>query len=180
MKERLLTEKEKPNTQRSGYKPWLDRQHYQTPKFGYMGYGYEELEAAEPDQGTIPEEDLQDAAYPALGQSPDDESWVDDEEVAMQINAYTAVSEEIGVDDIDEDYAEAVQLAYAATNTLSTAKGKGKGKDKGGKGKVRWQVGKIQLDNSRQKGKTPGVEKQKSLFALRRRRPLGRGCRMQI
>ena len=27
MKERLLTEKEKPNTQRTGYKPWLDRQH---------------------------------------------------------------------------------------------------------------------------------------------------------
>ena len=135
MKERLLAEKEKPNTQRTGYKPWLDRQHHQTPKFGYMGYGYEEFEAVEPDKGTIPEEDLQDAAYPALGQSPDDESWVDDEEVAMQLNAYTAVSEEIGVDDIDEDYAEAVQLAYAATNTLSTAKGKGKGKDKGGKGK---------------------------------------------
>ncbi|OLP87405.1 hypothetical protein AK812_SmicGene31376 [Symbiodinium microadriaticum] len=135
MKERLLTEKERPNTQRTGYKPWLDRQQYQTPKFGYMGYGYEEFEVAEPDQGTIPEEDLQEAAYPALGQSPDDESWVDDEEVAMQLNAYTAVSEEIGADDIDEDYAEAVQLAYAATNTLSTAKGKGKGKDKSGKGK---------------------------------------------
>ena len=88
MKERLLTEKEKPNTQRAGYRPWVYRQQYQTPKFGYMGYGYEEFEAAEPDQGTIPEEDLKDAAYPALGQSPDDESWVDDEEVAMQLNAY--------------------------------------------------------------------------------------------
>ena len=153
MKERLLTEKEKPNTQRTGYKPWLDRQQYQTPNFGYMGYGYEEFEAAEPDQGTIPEEDLQDAAYPALGQSPDDESWVDDEEVAMQLNAYTAVSEEIGVDDIDEDYAEAVQLAYAATNTLSAAKGKGQGEDKGGKGKSGGKLVKSNLTIADRKAK---------------------------
>ena len=32
MKERLLTEK--PNAQRTGYKPWGDRQHHNTPKFG--------------------------------------------------------------------------------------------------------------------------------------------------
>ena len=155
MKERLLTEKERPNTQRTGYRPWSDRQQHQTPKFGYMGYGYEEFDVAEPDQGTIPEEDLQEAAYPALGSPPDDESWVDDEEVAMQLNAYTAVSEEIGVDDIDEDYAEAVQLAYAATNTLSTAKGKGKGKgkDKGGKGKSGGKLVKSNLTIADRKAK---------------------------
>ncbi|OLP90155.1 hypothetical protein AK812_SmicGene28317 [Symbiodinium microadriaticum] len=155
MKERLLTEKERPNTQRTGYRPWSDRQQHQTPKFGYMGYGYEEFEVAEPDQGTIPEEDLQEAAYPALGSPPDDESWIDDEEVAMQLNAYTAVSEEIGVDDIDEDYAEAVQLAYAATNTLSTAKGKGKGKgkDKGGKGKSGGKLVKSNLTIADRKAK---------------------------
>ncbi|OLQ09920.1 hypothetical protein AK812_SmicGene6391 [Symbiodinium microadriaticum] len=155
MKERLLTEKERPNTQRTGYRPWLDRQQHQTPKFGYMGYGYEEFEVTEPDQGTIPEEDLQEAAYPALGSPPDDESWIDDEEVAMQLNAYTAVSEEIGVDDIDEDYAEAVQLAYAATNTLSTAKGKGKGKgkDKGGKGKSGGKLVKSNLTIADRKAK---------------------------
>ena len=155
MKERLLTEKERPNTQRTGYRPWSDRQQHQTPKFGYMGYGYEEFDVAEPDQGTIPEEDLQEAAYPALGSSPDDESWIDDEEVAMQLNAYTAVSEEIGVDDIDEDYAEAVQLAYAATNTLSTAKGKGKGKgkDKGGKSKSGGKLVKSNLTIADRKAK---------------------------
>ncbi|OLP77417.1 hypothetical protein AK812_SmicGene42525 [Symbiodinium microadriaticum] len=85
MKERLLTEK--PSTQRTGYKPRNDRQHYNTPKFGYIGCGYDEHDAAEPDQGTIPEEDFADAAYPAL------------------------------VDEVGEEYAEAVQLAYAATNT---------------------------------------------------------------
>ncbi|OLP90412.1 Phosphoacetylglucosamine mutase [Symbiodinium microadriaticum] len=155
MKERLLTEKERPNTQRTGYRPWSDRQQHQTPKFGYMGYGYEEFDVAEPDQGTIPEEDLQEAAYPALGSLPDDESWIDDEEVAMQLNAYTAVSEEIGADDIDEDYAEAVQLAYAATNTLSTAKGKGKGKgkDKGGKGKSGGKLVKSNLTIADRKAK---------------------------
>ena len=155
MKERLLTEKERPNTQRTGYRPWSDRQQHQTPKFGYMGYGYEEFDVAEPNQGTIPEEDLQEAAYPALGSLPDDESWIDDEEVAMQLNAYTAVSEEIGVDDIDEDYAEAAQLAYAATNTLSTAKGKGKGKgkDKGGKGKSGGKLVKSNLTIADRKAK---------------------------
>ena len=155
MKERLLTEKERPNTQRTGYRPWSDRQQHQTPKFGYMGYGYEEFDVAEPDLGTIPEEDLQEAAYPALGSLPDDESWIDDEEVAMQLNAYTAVSEEIGADDIDEDYAEAVQLAYAATNTLSTAKGKGKGKgkDKGGKGKSGGKLVKSNLTIADRKAK---------------------------
>ena len=155
MKELLLTEKERPNTQRTGYRPWSDRQQHQTPKFGYMGNGYEEFDVAEPDQGTIPEEDLQEAAYPALGSLPDDESWIDDEEVAMQLNAYTAVSEEIGADDIDEDYAEAVQLAYAATNTLSTAKGKGKGKgkDKGGKGKSGGKLVKSNLTIADRKAK---------------------------
>ena len=64
MKERLLTEKS--NTQRTGYKPWNDRQYNSTPKFGYIGYGYDEHDTAEPDQGTIPEEDFADAAYPAL------------------------------------------------------------------------------------------------------------------
>ena len=90
------------------------------------------------------------------------------------------MSEEIGVDDIDEDYAEAVQLAYAATNAFSTAKGKGKGKDKGGKGKSGGKLVKSNLTIADRKAKTPGVEKQKSLFALRRRRPLGRGRGMQI
>ena len=53
----------------------------------------------------------------------------------MQLDAYTAISEEIEEETIGEEYAEAVQLAYAATNTLSQTKGKGKGKDKSGKGK---------------------------------------------
>ncbi|CAE7845063.1 unnamed protein product [Symbiodinium necroappetens] len=55
-----------------------------------------------------------------------------DEDIAMQLNAYTAISEEIEEETIGEEYAEAVQLAYAATNTLSQTKGKGKGKDKSG------------------------------------------------
>ena len=65
VKQRLLTEK--PSAQRTGYKPWTDRQQYSTPKFRYMGYGYAEHEAAELDQGILPEEDFSDAAYPALG-----------------------------------------------------------------------------------------------------------------
>ena len=48
-----------------------------------------------------------------------DELWVGDEDIAMQLNAYTAISEEIEEEIIGEEYAEAVQLAYAATNTLS-------------------------------------------------------------
>ena len=135
MKERLLTEK--PNAQRTGYKPWGDGQHHNTPKFGYIGYHYDEHDAAEPDQGTIPEEDFADAAYPALDSAHDDGSWVDDEDVAMQLNAYAASSDELEVDEVGEEFAEAVQLAYAATNTLNQAKGKGKGKgkDKDGKGR---------------------------------------------
>ena len=49
----------------------------------------------------------------------DDGSWVDDEDVAMQLNAYAAISDELEVDEVGEEYAEAVQLAYAATNTES-------------------------------------------------------------
>ena len=63
------------------------------------------------------------------------------------------MSEEIGVDDIDEDYAEAVQLAYAATNAFSTAKGKGKGKDKGGKGKSGGKLVKSNLTIADRKAK---------------------------
>ena len=46
-----------------------------------------------------------------------------------------AVASELEEDALDEEYAEVMQLAYAATNTLSQAKakGKGKGKDKEGK-----------------------------------------------
>ena len=114
MKELLLTEK--PNAQRTGYKPWGDRQYNSTP---------------------VPEEDFADAAYPALDSAHDDNSWVDDEDVAMQLNAYAAISEEPKVDEVGEEFAEAVQLAYAATSTMNQAKGKGKGKgkDKDGKGK---------------------------------------------
>ncbi|OLP82443.1 hypothetical protein AK812_SmicGene36900 [Symbiodinium microadriaticum] len=42
-----------------------------------------------------------------------DELWVGDEDIAMQLNAYTAISEEIEEEIIGEEYAEAVQLAYA-------------------------------------------------------------------
>ena len=55
----------------------------------------------------------------------------------MQLNAHAAISDELEVDEVGEEFAEAVQLAYAATNTLNQAKGKGKGKgkDKDGKGR---------------------------------------------
>ena len=151
MKERLLTEK--PNTQRAGYRSWSDRQqHNNAPKFGYLGYGYDDYEAAEPDQGTIPEEDFADAAYPAMDATPED-SWVDDEDVAMQLNAYTAISEELEVDEVSEEYAEAVQLAYAATNTLNQAKGKGKGKSNEGKGKSGGKLVKSNLTIADRKAK---------------------------
>ena len=116
MKERLLTEKS--NTQRSGYKPGPRGSSTIPPSLGIWATVTMSMRLPSPDQGTSPEEDFSDAAYPALGQTHDDESWIDDEDVAMQLNAYAAISEEIGADDIDEEYAEAVQLAYAATNTF--------------------------------------------------------------
>ena len=48
-----------------------------------MGYGYAEHEAAELDQGILPEEDFSD---PAFGSTNDDELWVGDEDIAMQLN----------------------------------------------------------------------------------------------
>ena len=68
------------------------------------------------------------------GSAEDEEVWLDDKDVAMQLNAYAAVASELEEDTtLGEEYAEAVQLAHIATNTLGQAKGKakGKGKDKG-------------------------------------------------
>ena len=64
------------------------------------------------------------------GSSDDGEEWIDDEDVAMQLNAYAAIASEFEEDTLGEKYAEAVQLAYAATNILSHARGKSKGKGK--------------------------------------------------
>ena len=69
-------------------------------------------------------------AYPATAPEPDEE-WLEDEDLAMQINAYTAVAYEAELDDLDDSFAEPVQLAYAAQTAFSQAKGKGKGKGKG-------------------------------------------------
>ena len=80
---------------------------------------------------------------------------MEDENIAIQLNAYAAISEKIEIDDIGEEYAEAVRLAHAATNTLSQAKGKGKGKgkDKSGKGKSKGKLVRSNLTTADRKVK---------------------------
>ncbi|OLP98720.1 hypothetical protein AK812_SmicGene18811 [Symbiodinium microadriaticum] len=105
------------------------------PKYGYIGNGYGADDVEGADQGLPPEDEHH--AYAAVmpaGSAEDEEVWLDDKDVAMQLNAYAAVASELEEDTtLGEEYAEAVQLAHIATNTLGQAKGKakGKGKDKG-------------------------------------------------
>ena len=128
MKERLLSSKDNA----AHGKAWgkFTRTNEKFPKYGYLGYDPEEHgddAYGEPASGYG-----QDGyeAYPATAPEPDDE-WLDDEDLAMQLNAYTAVAYEAELDDLDDSFAEPVQLAYAAQTAFSQAKGKGKGKGKG-------------------------------------------------
>ena len=90
----------------------------------------------------------------------------------MQLNAYAAVFSELEEDEIGEKFAEAVQLAYTATNTLSQAKGKSKGKDKGKKG------GNSNLTMADRKAKLAEPKVKEQVSSVRCRRTLGRGRRL--
>ena len=134
MKERLLTAKDTPN---SG-KPWgrfpNSRPQDRYPKFGYLGFDPNEGDTnAGADDGSADgygHDGYGYEAYPATAPEPDDE-WIEDEDLALQLNAYTAVAYEAEVDDLDDSFAESVQLAYAAQTAFTQVKGKGKGKLKG-------------------------------------------------
>ena len=84
--------------------------------------------------------------------------------MAMQLNAYTAISEEIEEQTVGEELAEAVQLAYAATNTYSQTKGKGKGKDKSSKGKSGGKVVKSKLTIADRKAKLTELKSKSRCF----------------
>ena len=129
MKERLLTEK--PTSRGPGYKPWASRQQNAAPKYGYIGYGYGEDDVEGADQGRPHEErhNRHVAVMPA-GSADDEEVWLDDEDVAVQLNAYAAVASELEEDTLGDECAQAVQPAYAGPNTRSQAKGKGQGQAK--------------------------------------------------
>ena len=94
MKERLLTEKS--HSHGPGYTPWVPRQQHTAPKYGYIGYGYGEEDVEEADQG-IPPEDEHDAHAGVMpsGSADDAETRLDDEDVAIQLNAFAAIASEL-------------------------------------------------------------------------------------
>ena len=139
MKERLLTSKD---TSSPG-KPWkrFDQPRDRYPKFSYLGYG-NDPEYQEPDQPQGEhDEGYGYEGYPATVPGSDQDEWIDDEDLAIQLNVYTAVAFEAELDDLDDSFAESVQLDSqldAAQTAFAQAKGKSKGKGKPG-GKIRRQ-----------------------------------------
>ena len=114
-----------------------------------------------------------------MGSNDSDELWVEDEDMAMQVSAYTAISEELEEETLGVEFAEAAQLAYAATNTLSQTKGKGKGKDEGAKGKSGGKVVKSNLTIADRKAKVAELKsKSKRLRCGVVGQSLGRRCRV--
>ena len=51
------------------------------------------------------------ASVMPAGSADDEEVWLDDEGIAMQLNAYAAVASELEEDTLGEEYAEAAQQA---------------------------------------------------------------------
>ena len=138
MKERLLTSIRIRQAQEDPGSVFPPQDRY--PKFGYLGYDPESQDSEHPEGEGQPGDGYGHEAYPATapgGASDDD--WVEDDDLAVQINVCTAVAAEAEVDELDDTYAESVQLAYAAQTAFAQAKGKSQGKGKlGGKpsGKV--------------------------------------------
>eukprot|EP00439_Symbiodinium_sp_Y106_P057269 s3685_g8.t1 len=112
--------------------------------------------------------------YPATapGGEPDDE-WIDDEDLAVQLNAYTAVAFEAELDDLDDTYAESVR-SYAQTAFVqATGKTKGKGKP-GGKPGGTVVRSLQQPHHSGQKGQASRIEGDGPMSEMWHHWPLGR------
>ena len=172
MKERLLTSKD---TSGPG-KPWrcFDRPQDRYPKFGYPGYDPECQDGEHPNGEERPEDGYGYEGYPATapGGEPDDE-WIDDEDLAVQLNAYTAVAFEAELDDLDDTYAESVR-SYAQTAFVqATGKTKGKGKP-GGKPGGTVVRSLQQPHHSGQKGQASRIEGDGPMSEMWHHWPLGR------
>ena len=158
MKERLLTSKD---TSSPG-KPWkrFDQPRDRYPKFSYLGYG-NDPEYQEPDQPQGEhDEGYGYEGYPATVPGSDQDEWIDDEDLAIQLNVYTAVAFEAELDDLDDSFAESVQLDSqldAAQTAFAQAKGKSKGKGKPG-GKSGGKVVRSNLASADRKAKLAEIK----------------------